>query len=61
MGAEQRVATRPPGGVPALGVVVGGSSGIEVNFTCKLTLLPPTEPEATPNNAVAADTTQYVY
>ncbi|EAQ00456.1 type I secretion target repeat protein [Janibacter sp. HTCC2649] len=45
----------------ALGVVVGGSSGIEVNFTCKLTLLPPTAPAATPNNAVAADTTQYVY
>src|SRR5829696_3347681 len=46
----------------AMGVVVDGSAGIDVNFTCTRTLEPPSpKPTATASNAVATDVTQYVY
>ena len=45
-----------------MGVVVDGTNGIDVNFTCTRTLQPPSPaPTATASNAVAADTTEYVY
>jgi Ca2+-binding RTX toxin-like protein len=47
-----------------MGVVVDGSAGIDVNFTCTSVLTPPSEvPTAvsSPTPAAAADTTPYVY
>src|SRR6478609_1995584 len=45
-----------------MGVVVDGTNGIDVDFTCTRTLQPPSPaPTATASNAVATDTTEYVY
>ena len=45
----------------ALGTSINGPTGIQVGFTCKVVLEPPGAPSGTPHNAVAADTTKYVY
>ena len=46
-----------------MGVVVDGSAGIDVNFTCTMSLTPPAKPAAvvSPTPAAATDTTEYVY
>ena len=71
--SSRRTATPPPSGGPRpaqgrswprLGVVVDGSAGIQVDFTCTMALEPAARrPTAvsSPTPAAAADTTQYVY
>jgi Ca2+-binding RTX toxin-like protein len=44
-----------------LGVVVNGPTGVQVGFTCKLTLEPPDAPSGTAHGAASTDTTQYLY
>jgi Ca2+-binding RTX toxin-like protein len=44
-----------------LGIVVNGPTGVQVGFTCKLTLEPPAAPSATPHGAASGDTTEYLY
>lgn len=42
-------------------IVVNGPSGVQVGFTCSLTLEPPAAPTATVHGAASGDATQYVY
>ena len=44
-----------------LGIVVNGPTGVQVGFTCKLTLEPPAAPSGSATGAASGDTTQYLY
>ncbi|MCW2753904.1 MAG: hypothetical protein JWQ32_1315 [Marmoricola sp.] len=44
-----------------LGIVVNGPTGVQVGFTCKLTLVAPEAPSGSPTGAASGDTTDYLY